>query len=173
VTNQFSKQAVSVVLLVMAFGFAGIGQTRTGGDFEALLGLDVFSPLVQQFVRTNHLNWSSGLPDRGGYDSTNSPFMLFWCSNRIYMVSVALDTVRFEPNTYPGYSGKMPYGLTHGDTPDSVIERLGAPTRQRTLAGGRLIEQDYNKLRLQLDFDGKSRRLIGVTWHEKMPKPPN
>jgi hypothetical protein len=163
--SQQSKQVVRVILLLLAFEFMGFGQTRTGRDFGTLLGSSVTSPEVQQFIKTNHLRQFSTTPGCGGCNSTNSPFMLFWCSNRVWQVCVALDTVRFEPETFPGYSGKMPHDLTRSDTPETVIERLGTPSRRNVIAD-RLISLYYDKQHLCLDFEGKSRRLQLVTWME-------
>jgi hypothetical protein len=145
------------------------GQTRDQPYFERLLGMEVTSAQVQEFVKTNGLVHEPSKPGYSFYSGTNSSFVLELRSNRVWQVCVALGTIEgfTESNRPRAYLGKMPYDLTRNDTPEAVVQRLGAPTRRKEW--GALTSLYYDKLRLGLDFDRKSHLLLIVTWTEHFP----
>ena len=160
-----------LLLLGAAFSSGSArGQTTNGYNFESLLGKSITSPEVQNLVNSNHLiHEPAGAPPYSICQSTNSssPFILCLCSNRVDMVEVVLVQMKMEPYTFPAYTGKIPYGLKPGETVESVIHRLGTPTRLD--ASRALPYLWYEKLRLQMDFDPK-KGLIGLTWREKLTR---
>jgi len=159
---------VAITLLVSAFGLIAFGQTRTEPYFETLLGMPVTSPQVQEFVKTNGLMHLPTTPDHSICKSTNSAFFLALRSNRVWQVCVTLGTIEGlkQSEPFPPYLGKMPYELTRNDTAEAVVQRLGTPSRRKEWAKGFLISLYYDKLRLCLDFDGKSQHLLYATWTE-------
>jgi hypothetical protein len=151
-----STRGYVVFLLALASIATAAGQSPSWQDFESLLGKPIMSQEVQQFVKTNHLKqyqtWTNGT---GVCENlTNVPFTLFYKSNTVQMVSVTDDLPH-----YAKYNGKMAHDLVPGDTPESVIRRLGAPSRQETRYW---IGVRYDSLRLELAFDLKSRRLTSL-----------
>jgi hypothetical protein len=128
---------LGICLLLLLLGAAcstgsARGQTTNGYDFESLLGKSITSPEVQSLVKSNGLiHEPAGAPPYSICQSTNSssPFILCLCSNRVDMVEVALVQMKMETYTFPAYMGKLPHGLRTGETVESVIHRLGTPTR--------------------------------------------
>lgn len=132
------------------------GQTTNGYDFESLLGKSLTSPEVQDFIKSNQLiNEPTSSPGGSICQNTNSksPFILILHSNHIYMVSLTLVPTRMDPYAFPAYTWRLPHGLRTGETVESVIHRLGQPTRLD--ASRALPYLCYEKLHLQLDFDPK------------------
>jgi hypothetical protein len=159
------KLKLPVALLSMTWVAAAYGQTPSQAQFEALLGKSMASPEVQAFTKTNHLIFKPTSPPYAKCESTNSSFFLFLRSNRVWQVSVTLSTFQlFPPDSFPPYTGTLPHGLKAGDSQESVVERLGVPTRRKSMTG--LISLYYDKLRLELDFIDKTG-LAFLTWTDK------
>jgi hypothetical protein len=119
----------------------------------------VASEEVSRFVEMNHLNrysvTNASAVVTAFVNSKKSPFVLVCDNNMVDEVQVTLWKYMEAP-----YSGKLPHELQQEDAFDTVVQRLGQPTRQAFHDG--FIDAYYPKLRLLFVFDEKSRHLRDV-----------
>ncbi len=153
------KLKLAAVLFALMCAMAARSQSPAWQDFESLLGKPIMSPEVQLFIKTNHLNQSETATNGTGIceseSLTNVPFTLFYQSNKVQRVDVAIGIGGFAK-----YTGKLGHDLRPTDTPETIIQRFGKPSRQKVQPS--FVWLRYDKLRLDLDFDLKSRRLETV-----------
>jgi hypothetical protein len=155
----FQAALLSITCVVTA-----CGQTPSPPQFDALLGKTIGSPELQAFIKTNHLIFHPTEPGYAIYESTNSSLFVLLRSNRVWQVSVTLAPFKLPPDSFPPYTGTLPHGLKPGDSQESVVARLGVPSRRKSVAS--IICLYYDKLRLELNF-AKTTGLTCLTWTDE------
>jgi hypothetical protein len=152
------KMILASVLIVWTWTATAQTEIPPWQELQGLLGKPVASGAVQRLVKANHLIQSQTLTNGTGIcqNLTNVPFVLVYSNNTICEVSIAVGYT-----TLPKYTGKLPHDLKPTDTAESVVHRLGEPSRR--IDRPSFIWMRYERLGLNLDFDRNSGCLAGVT----------